>query len=328
MDLISSRHDAYTADPAAISEDGYWYPALDDKLVTKLFLSEAGFNVPELYYCSTDMLNGLSDFTPPAGTSSFVVKALGLHSDAGIFVLPNGFGGTELLTGQVMTMADVQNALGVSGATEFIVEAYIGDPVSLSDEYKFQMFNETVGSIVYSANRGSECECFSELDADWNRVDTHGCVRPGDHTEFQDGTTCPVLNTRRGLTVQMKSQDICTNAPPPEPAIFDALTTTAQQVSNLVGVYMRVDMYVDAQGNVVVGELTPNHTNGRVHCTVVWNKYEACYDPCHLGGLWAENSPNTATGLLHGGEATPIPDVFTTVGTEFEDMCTYLIASS
>uniref|UniRef100_A0A7S1YG75 VWFA domain-containing protein n=1 Tax=Grammatophora oceanica TaxID=210454 RepID=A0A7S1YG75_9STRA len=323
LDLISARHDYYTADDGAATEtDGYWYHELENKLATKMVLNDAGYNVAALYYCSTDMSNGLADFTPPV-SNSFVVKAMGMHSDAGVYVLPNGFGGTELLTGQTMTMADVQNALAATGAAEFIVEEYVGDPVAMGDEYKFHMFNGTVGSIIYATNRGTECQCFAELDADWNRIDTNGCVRPGGFTQFQPGSTCPAMDTARGLTVQMKGLDLCSNAPPPDPILLDSLTTTAQAVSEFVGVYMRVDMSVDAAGNVVVGELTPNHTNGRVHCAVMYDSLAGCNNPCALGNLWSQNS---GTSPLHGGDATPIPTPLTTVGTDFVDMCNALIA--
>mmetsp|Transcript_34867 Transcript_34867/g.51838 ORF Transcript_34867/g.51838 Transcript_34867/m.51838 type:complete len:1326 (-) Transcript_34867:90-4067(-) len=321
LDLLTARHDEYTTNLGATEAAGYWYPQLEDKVVAKLFLQDAGFNVPELLLCSEDMADGLSSLgATPAG--GIVVKALGLHSDAGVYVLPNGFGGTELLSGTTMTMADVQAALAATGATKFIVEAYVGSPTVLPDEFKYHMFDGTVGSIVYTTNRGSECECFAELDENWNRVDTTGCIRPGDHEELAGGSTCAAIGMQSGLSVTMKGLDMCTNAPPPDPSLLTSLTATATQVSELIGVYMRIDMYEGADGNVYVGELTPNHTNGRVHCTVKMDFAAGCLDACYLGKLWAQNAGDS---MLHGGSALAEPSVLTG-GSDFSSMCATIMA--
>lgn len=122
----------------------------------------------------------------------------------------------------------------------------------------------------------------------------------------------------------MKGLDFCNDAPRPIGGTLERLTEVAKRLSERIGVYMRVDMFVDQNEDVIVSELTPNHTNGRVHCTVVEDSASGCLDPCHLGRPWELSSEESEITSLHGGAAKSIPSVFAN-GTDFESMCSILI---
>jgi len=301
LSLIRNRKDTYTSDPLSLRSGGYWYDLIDDKLGGKLFAEEENIASPALKYCSANIFNGLDSFVPPA-SGGFVVKAVGFHSNKGIFVLPQGFDSIELLSGKVMSKADVQDALVASRAARVIIEDYVSgeSPNTLPNEYKFHMFNGTVGSIVYVSNPGTPCACFAELDPSWNRIDNEGCFSPG-NGPVTNGQCIHIDRTKK-QPKQMKGMDLCSSVPPLDPSLLVKLTTTAQTVSQRVGVYMRVDMFV-SNGSPIIGEFTAGHTGGKVHCSAPIDKTTGCADSCHLGKLWSGNGGT----LSHGGPSTALP---------------------
>jgi len=313
----------YSNNHLDVREQGYWYDMLEDKLGSKLFAEEEKFATPDFRYCSANIQRGLEEFIPPT-VGGFVIKALGFHSNKGVFVLPEGFGGIELLSNKRMSKTDVQIALIKSGATKILVEDFIaGDtPTSLPDEYKFHMFNGTVGSIVYVSNPGTPCACFAELDADWNRIDGEGCFQPG-NGPVVDGQ-CTLIDKKKRFPAQMKGLDLCNSVPEMDPQLLSNLTSTAQTVSQRLGVYMRVDMFV-SNGLPVVGEFTAGHTNGAVHCSAPIDKVTGCVDSCHLGKMWQ----NAGGSLLHGGPSTSLPISLTNFSqSSWESNCATRMAAT
>ena len=305
LDLVKARRDTYTADPVGVMEDGYWYNIIEDKLAAKIFAKEDGIATPELLYCSDDIADIDTWSLPTGGNTGIVIKATGLHSGNGVFVLPNGFDQVELLSGVSMSRTDIKTALDRLGVTKYIIEKYVAGPndTPIPDEYKIHMFNGEVGSIIYTTNRGSSCECFAELDADWNRVDMNGCFRSAGEEKKDSSGQCTQIDFANGQLLTMKGLDFCSSTPD-KPSNLDDIIATAKAVSERIGVYMRIDMLVGADGTAMVGEFTPGHTNGRVHCSA---KVDAngCVDSCFLGRLWSDTS--SGPGLLHGGDGTVVP---------------------
>lgn len=136
---------------------------------------------PLLLHCEdsyTDALLG-GGFVPAPGTG-FVIRATNLHSGGGVFVLPTGFGGPELLSGiGSMTAADVFAALDAAGADKIIIEEFIEGtlgPNTLPTEYKMHVIGGKVVSINIVYNRGDNnaCACWAEVDTQWNRLDKYG----------------------------------------------------------------------------------------------------------------------------------------------------------
>ena len=313
LDRVHARRETYSTDPGGIFAAGQWYHIIEAKLAAKIFADEEGFSSPDLYYCSDD-IGDIDTWSPPTGVSGFVVKATGLHSDQGVFVLPSGFNGPEILTGSAsMSRQDVKDGLTSAGTMRYVIEQYVpGDaPNSIPPELKIHMFNGVVGSIVYMEGRGTSCACFAELDENWERIDTNGCFRSA-HDAAVDDQGC----TRIGFTTkrieQVKGLDMCVGSPT-RPTNLDDILDLARNISIRIGVYTRVDLFIPGNGGntgdtgnnndaVLVGEFTPGHTNGRVHCS---SKSDgSCIDPCFLGRLWDGNGGDS----LHGGTATTIPN--------------------
>jgi len=304
LDFVSARRDLYS-DPAGREKmlgDDLWYHLLDDKMAAKAFMDDAGIQTPRVYLCS-DNLDDILTFSTVA--NGFVVKAGDLHSSRGVFVLPDGFGGAELLNGIKMSAEDVKGALEVLGAKKFIIEQFIpGTGGSLPDEMKIHMFNGEVGSIIYTTNRGSNCECFAELDDSWQRLDTNGCFRSSGEAAT-DGV-CTKIDTASGTVQSMKGQDLCGNTPA-QPANLDAILTMAADISTKIGVYMRIDLLIASDGSYFVGEFTPGHTNGRVHCASKLDPETGCVDSCFLGKMWTKSVSDVGGDQLHGGSKKPVP---------------------
>jgi hypothetical protein len=90
-----------------------WFHHIEDKLAAYKLLSASLDlkNPPRIYSCFYDVAV-LSILVPPEGIEGFVVRATGLHSNNGIFVLPNGFkGSTELIRDMKMAAEDIVSAL-------------------------------------------------------------------------------------------------------------------------------------------------------------------------------------------------------------------------
>ena len=329
LDLIKARRDTYTTDPQGVFQDGHWYHIIEDKLAAKIFAEEDGIPTPKLLFCSEDVNDILSwpnQATDP--TAGIVIKGIGLHSGKGVFVLPNGIGGVELLSGNIPTAAQIVEELSSIGASRFIIEEYVSGPdgAGIPDEYKIHMFSGKVGSIIYTTNRGTTCACFAEFDEDWNRLDTNGCFRSAGQSEKDPSDQCTRIDFSSGHLQTMKGMDFCTTTPA-RPDNLDEIIVTAKTVSERIGAYIRVDLLAMADGTVLVNEFTPGHTNGRVHCSSRIDE-NGCVDSCFLGRMWSDNSPGS-TDLLHGGPATGVPTGLLSWSDDtWKDSCDDLFSST
>lgn len=160
--LIQKRTTAILTEPTEAEKEGHFFQYLDNKIKGYIFSANvAKVRAPQIFFCTSDLVNGLDLFEPPSGVTGFVIRATDLHSSRGIFVLPNGFGGMELLSGMTMSLADVKTALSGLRSTKVIIEEYIEgqETGELPTEYKIHVFNGEVGSINVVYNRGPKCAC-------------------------------------------------------------------------------------------------------------------------------------------------------------------------
>ena len=88
----------------------------------------------------------------------------------------------------------------------------------------------------------------------------------------------------------------------------------AMAIGSILGVYMRIDMFVGADNTIYGQEYTINHNGGLRHCTA--REEDGCLNSCFLGQLWKSKSPGES--LKFGGPITAEP-LF---------LCDYILLSS
>jgi len=274
--------------PKYLEEHGIWQAAIGDKLGGYLFARKMGVRVPHIDFCTGNGPELLSQYDPPKD-KGFVVKNLYGHSSQNVYVMESGFGGINRINDKKMSLKDIQGKLKRANATDIYVEELIesGRPEkSIPEDYKFYTFNGKVENIRVIRNRGTERFCMAFYDEHWNRHDEFGCFKyaedkpKGNKTDPQAGCY-PVKvgaanNTRR----------FCSNVPPPKN--FPKMLETAKRLSKRIGVFMRIDMFENADGEVVLGEFTPFSSYGGYHCSA--KVVDGCVDSCFLGKAWKENS--------------------------------------
>jgi hypothetical protein len=144
---------------ASLEANNVWFHHLEDKLAGYKLAASLGLNPPKIYFCTNNVTDLLSFNATKIGAVGFVVRANDLHSNYGVYVLPKGFNGNEIIRGIDMSVQDVVSDLKTLGAKNVVIEDYIGLDSSLPVEVKFHMFNGRVGSINAVFNRGSDCAC-------------------------------------------------------------------------------------------------------------------------------------------------------------------------
>lgn len=137
----------------------HWFHHLEDKLAGYKVAASLGLNPPEIFDCSND-INDLVEFQPST-KGGFVVRATSLHSNKGVYVFPDGFGGKELIRGVGMKAEDVKTELENLKVKSYVIEEYVQSKGVLPMEFKFHMIGGSVASINVVANRGEDCACKS-----------------------------------------------------------------------------------------------------------------------------------------------------------------------
>lgn len=67
------------------------------------------------------------------------------------------------------------------------------------------------------------------------------------------------------------------------------MVETARHLGGLLDMHMRVDLFASSAG-VVIGEFTPWHSKGKVHCVTTSNhtsNASGAFDPCQMGRIWS-----------------------------------------
>lgn len=297
--------------------DGHWFQHLEDKGAAYAFTRNNSIPTPPIYCCTDDAEQldqcfgaGNGRGAPP---NNFVIRAAGMHSTRGIYVFPEGFGGKELISQKVMSLSDVEAELSTMQpiATKIIVEKFISGrgnlsgPPTLPTEFKFHVFNGKIGSISIFYNRGSDCPCYLEVDDDWERLDKHGCFVPSfPMGQNNDGDTCFDIDFKAGELnpYTFKDFDLCGPVERPDSCVWNKMVDIATTLSEKIGVYMRIDMFLTDDDQIYVQEYTRNHNGGLRHCASK-KKADGCIDSCILGAMW-KNSGGDAT---FGGPKLPTP---------------------
>lgn len=175
--LIRKRSQKIQSDlTGAVMDDGFWAALLEDKAAAYIFSAELGHKVPEVFCCVTDA-NDLEDC--PGLDGPVVIKGTEMHSNAGVFVFPDGLSNdsasAELLSGGTMyTLADIISAFEGVESTKILVEEFVNNQGALPTEYKVHMFDGEVGSIDIIANRGTGCDCYAVFGEECERLDIYG----------------------------------------------------------------------------------------------------------------------------------------------------------
>jgi hypothetical protein len=121
--------------------------------------------------------------------------------------------------------------------------------------------------------------------------------------------TCTAINFAEGSrrALRIKGVGICDQVPDIDPALFERMKTIARQASTQIGVYMRIDMFVGANGQIYLQEFSSNHLGGRRHCSAK-RRDDGCVDSCFLGDLWRQIGLATGADFVMGGRQTIPPD--------------------
>jgi len=139
--------------------------------------------------------------------------------------------------------------------------------------------------------------CMAWYDQDYARVDLNGFV-------CFNSTQVPL---KQGACIYRH----CPTDFPPKPRRWDEMLATARKLGAGLGVHMRLDFFPGEHG-VVLGEFTPWHTNGKVHCDsrniLVPGEVHPRVDYCTLGKRWKRYRPsddNERLGSFEGGWLPP-----------------------
>jgi len=320
--LIQNRTKKFRNEAAAVTNEGYWFHYLEDKVAAYLLSAELNVSAPEVFCCVTnqaDLQECLASPKIPATVDGIVIKATSMHSSQGVYVLvddpnPSNNATIDLLTGEPMDIADVMSALQFMQATKIIVEEFIG--TDLPTEYKFHVMNGEVAAVDIIDGRGTDCPCYAVVDSIMsNRLDRFGCFEPSGMESIDPVSGCTeidfVTGARRAGPVK-KDLNLCDRIPELDDCLWEEMTEIALELGARIGVYMRVDMFV-AGGKVYVQEYTTNHMNGLRHCAAKFDTETGCIDSCFMGRMY------DAAGGDYGGSTTAVPtklDKFLTLSAQ------------
>ena len=300
---------------------GLWQRAIDDKLLGYIFARSVGVLTPSVLFCDTGGVQTLPQTWPRSWGCCFVIKPLYGYNDIGVFIVENG---VDRFTGQrLVGRADLQRlirdkhgTLRRLGPRTIYVETLIRPELSLytknatPTDFKFLSFGGTIGTVGIIEGRATDNACMAFVDERFQRTDTYGCV-------------C----SRTAIATGGCSYRHCPLGYPLRPQGWDAMVRAAHRLGQLVGVHMRIDLYASKFGVPMLGEFTPWHTNGKMHCDLrppeasavqlyrnqntiadlvrsrrdaVTNK-RTTVDVCRLGRLWESR------GREEGGPFDPKP---------------------
>jgi len=273
--------------PSYLAEQKIWQMSIGDKIGGYLFARKMGVKVPRILFCTGAGPEGLANYVPK--DRGFVVKDVYGHSSNNVYVMESGFGGKNRINQHIMSLEDIQNDFREANATDIYVEEVIDsgrDDGTVPDDYKFYCFNGNIVNIRVVRNRGTERHCLAFYDEDWNRHDQFGCFlheKQKPRGNKADPTTgCyPVQKA-----VADNKRRFCSDVPPP--SSYKKMLTIAKRLSKRIGVFMRIDMFENADGQVVLGKFTPFSSFGNYQCAA--KVVDGCIDSCFLGRTWKESS--------------------------------------
>jgi hypothetical protein len=116
----------------------------------------------------------------------------------------------------------------------------------------------------------------------------------------KDGDSCYDIDFRAGALnpYQFKGFDTCGEVAPPDACVWGTLLEYGRQLSESIGVYIRIDMFVTDDNRIYVQEYSRSHNGGLRHCAAkLSDKGDGCVDSCFLGRNWK----NAGGDSLYGG---------------------------
>ncbi|KAL1505067.1 hypothetical protein AB1Y20_008827 [Prymnesium parvum] len=267
------------ADEAYVRKKNLWQAAIDDKLVGGVFARSIGVNTPSILWCSAKGVQALPIRFPASWGSSFVIKPLYGYNDAGIVLVDHGidrFSGWEVRgRNDVMRLFRyLQFPTKITTRTYYVEtlvlpEARYQRNVTPSD-YKFLVFGGEIASVGVIEGRKTTQACMAWIDERFERLDLHGCVCFDAKSSSCMYHHCPLGTPRR-------------------PEAWDEMVSVARKLGDALGMHMRIDLFASSEG-VVLGEFTPWHTNGKMHCDVremlLPGQEKPILDMCTLGKRW------------------------------------------
>lgn len=161
-------------------------------------------------------------------------------------------------------------------------------------------FGSRVATVAIITARKTRDSCMAWVDAAYRRTDLFGCV-------------CQRVNALEPCAYKH-----CDRGLPPQPQQWQTIVRTVKKLANIIGVHMRIDMFATDDGTPVLGEFTPWHSNGKMHCHLraISNATREAgaatrkngltgesrtVDVCALGRIWRD------AGREEGGRHDPTP---------------------
>lgn len=255
---------------------GLWQRAIDDKLLGYIFARSVGVATPSVLFCDPRGPLVLPDVWPTSWGCCFAIKPLYGYNDFGVMLIEDG---VDRFTGAwIRGREDVLAHLRRKGVPRLhrstvYIETLIRPELGLYSQnatppdFKFIMFGKKVASVAIIEARKTAGACMAWVDEDFQRTDRFGCVCK----EVDQMSPCAYQHCDVGL--------------PPKPRQWDKVVLAAKKLGERVGVHMRVDLYSGRNGLPVLGEFTPWHANGKMHCHLI-------------------PTPPPAKGARHGGRVT------------------------
>jgi len=294
------------SDRQFVNKHNMWQAAIDDKIVGAVYARSLGVQTPSVMWCNTKGVHALPSKFPESWGCCFVIKPLHGYNDLGVVIVEDGF---DRFSGwRMQGKQDVLDffkfksfPLKVISRTIY-VETVIRPESNFArnvtpPDYKVLVFGEEIATVGVIMGRKTKEACMAWYDQDYARVDLNGCV-------CFNSTQVPL---KQGACIYRH----CPTDFPPKPRRWDEMLATARKLGAGLGVHMRLDFFPGEHG-VVLGEFTPWHTNGKVHCDsrniLVPGEVHPRVDYCTLGKRWKRYRPsddNERLGSFEGGWLPP-----------------------
>ena len=260
-----------------------------------IYARSLGVSTPSVLFCDSRGYSALPATWPLSWGCCFVLKPLFGFNDFGILIIENS---VDRFTGKLVRgRQDVLSLLKQRPNYErrltqqtIYVETIVRPEAALyahnmtPPDYKFFTFGGKIGTIAVLEGRKVSGACMAWVDEDFRRFDLHGCI-------CSQRDRC--------------SYGHCDTSRPLKPLLWDEMLRTARLLGEHLGVHMRIDLFASSNGRPVLGEFTPWHTNGKMHCDlrpvpvgVLQNgtvylrngltRRVELVDACRLGRLWRE----------------------------------------
>lgn len=207
-----------------------WQRKLSNKYNSREFAKKYNCKVPQLYWRGRDV----NDIDFESFPLNYVIRPTVGHSLCSVFLMQ---GVTNLLDSKIYLRDDIKKllskALSDNENLEFLIEEFVRTEeheYRIPDDYKFYVFNGQIGCIQVINRVNGKKGYTSWYDREWNLL-------PNLTTNYPDGD------------------------PQAKPACFFNMMELAKKLSEVYGIFVRVDFYATDEG-AVFGELTPTPARG------------------------------------------------------------------